>query len=59
MLSKIVDLITLIPELVPLFSKLVDTLRGAKTKEEKIDIMTRATLSAAARASFLQALPGK
>lgn len=59
MLSKLVELIAAVPELVPLFSQLVDTLFSSKTKEQKLDVMKRATLAAAARRSFLEALPGK
>ncbi len=59
MLSKLVDLVHAVPELVPLFSKLVDELLSSRTKEQKLDVMKRATLAAAARRSFLEALPGR
>ncbi len=49
MLGELVNLITAVPELVPLFSKLISTITSARTKEEKLALMERAALAAAAR----------
>ncbi len=59
MLAKLVDLITALPELIPLFNNLVNVITSGRTKEEKLDVAKRAVMSAAARRTFLESLPGK
>lgn len=61
MISLLKDLAALVvkfPELLPLMRTLVDAIRGAGTREEKLDRMRRATLAAGMRTAFDKALPG-
>ena len=49
MLGELVNLITAVPELVPLFSRLLSVLTKAATKQQKLDAMERAVTAAALR----------
>ncbi len=59
LLAAVATLVREVPELIPLLRTLVDTLRGAGTKEEKLTKARRALFAAGARTALLEALPGK